>query len=104
MNAALHNRAVVFLNNLDHLSATGQHDAFINEVLESHGRFDAPNGDRSHLWELELHGIAAEGTTDEEAIANWKRLARKSFPTEEIEDDAFITIHPPKHQLVGGVA
>lgn len=104
MNATLHNRALAFLQNLENLSATGQHDAFINEVLESNGYFTAPKHDRSHLWELSLHGIAASGSNEEEAIANWKRLARKSFPTEEIEDDGFITVYPTREQIAGGAA
>lgn len=104
MNAVLHNRSMVFLRNLEQLSAIGQHDAFINEVLECNGHFIAPKHNQSHLWELHLHGINATGATEEEAIANWKRLACKSFPTEEIEDDGFITVHPPLNALAGGAA
>ena len=55
MNAVLHIRALTFLQNLENLSATGQHDAFINEVLENNGYFTAPKHDQSHLWELSLH-------------------------------------------------
>ena len=104
MNALLHNRALAFLQNLEHLSATGQHDAFVNEVLESNGYFTAPKHDQSHLWELSLHGIVATGANEEEAIANWKRLARKAFPTGEIEDDGFITVYPPRAQIERGAA
>lgn len=74
---SIHHRARAFLQNLDYMSATELHDAFINEVLETFGRFDAPVSDTSHLWELELHGITANGDTAAGAIANWKRLACK---------------------------
>jgi len=73
---ALHNRLPAFLMNLECLSADGQMDVFVNEVMETFGRFDPPAGDRTHRWELDLHGISADGATEEEAIANWKRLAR----------------------------
>lgn len=104
MNAIFHNRALAFLQNLERLSATDQHDAFVNEVLESNGYLTAPKHDQSHLWELALHGIAATGANEEEAIANWKRLARKSFPNEDIEADGFITVYPTREQIAGGAA
>lgn len=90
---ALHNRPRAFLLNLECLDATGQHDAFVNEVLETFGRYDAPSGDRSHLWEIELHGVTADGETDEAAQANWKRLASKIF-LPEMQDDSVATMHP----------
>ena len=102
MNAVLHIRALTFLQNLENLSATGQHDAFINEVLENNGYFTAPKHDQSHLWELSLHGIDASGLNEEEAIANWKRLARNSLRAEEIEADGFITVHPKPEYASGG--
>lgn len=104
MNAASHNRALTFLRSLGHLSATDQHNAFINEVLETHGQLDAPDATRSHLWELDLHGICATGATEEEAIANWKRLASKTMPHDDTEDDGFVTVHPIPHQIAGGAA
>ena len=104
MDTALHNRAAIFTQSLEHLSAIGLRDAFINEVMETHGRLDPPTGDLSHLWELELHGCTANGSTEEEAIANWKRLISKSAQGEDIENDGFITVHPTKQQFAGGVA
>lgn len=83
MNALLHNRALSFLQNLERLSAAGQYDAFVNEVRESNGHFTAPKHDQSHLWEMYLHGINATGANEEEAIANWKRLASKALPDEQ---------------------
>lgn len=103
MNALLHNRALTFLHNLDRLSVQGQQDAFVNEVLESNGCFTAPKHDRSHLWELCLHGINATGATEEEAIANWKRLAHKPRAQPPVEDDGFVTVHPPQPQCAGGM-
>lgn len=87
-------RPAAFLRNLEWLDAQAQHDAFLNEVMETFGRFDAPSGDRTHRWELDLHGVFADGATAEEAMANWKRLARQHFPAPDIEDDGFITVHP----------
>jgi hypothetical protein len=98
MDNTLHNRALAFLDGLEHQSATTQHDAFINETLETHGRFDPPTGDRTHLWELELHGVSAEGLTEEEAIANWKRLAGYQFPIEEADADNFVTVYASPQQ------
>lgn len=95
--AALHNRPLAFLDNLEHLDAHGQYDAFVNEVLETCGQFTPPRGDTSHCWQLCLHGICADGATDEEAMANWKRLARRA--PEIIEADGFTTIHPPANQI-----
>ncbi|MBB5515791.1 hypothetical protein FHS89_001811 [Rubricella aquisinus] len=73
----MHERLPVFLANLDHLSAPGQFDAICNEVIESCGTFTQPNGEHSHLWELHLHDVSAVGGTEEEAIGNWKRLAKR---------------------------
>lgn len=91
---ALHCRLCAFLANLGRLDANGQLDAFINEALETFGQFNAPAGDRNHRWELDLHGIAANGVTQEEAVANWKRLATRLCRAHDIEDDGFVTIHP----------
>ncbi|QBR35730.1 hypothetical protein ETW23_05825 [Leisingera sp. NJS201] len=87
-------RLAAFLLNLERLDANGQHDAFVNEVLETFGRVDAPAGDRTHRWELDLQGICADGATAEEAIANWKRIARRHITPPDIEDDGFVTVHP----------
>lgn len=103
MTAALHDRFEIFLRSLDHRSATDQHDAFINEVFETLGRFEDPSADRPSFW-IELHGINASGPTEREAIANWKSLARKTRPAEDIEDDGFITVFPSHQQIAGGAA
>lgn len=101
MMDAPHNRLSAFLLNLECLSADGQMDAFVNEVMETFGRFDPPAGDRTHRWELYLHGISADGTTEEEAMANWKRLARQTCSLDGTEDDGFVTVYPPINQIGG---
>jgi len=97
-----YNRLAAFLNNLDRLAADDHFDAFVNEIMETSGRFDtAPDGGVG-LWKLRLHGISAHGATEQEAIDNWRREARLACPQDEAEDDGFITIHPPIKKL--GVA
>ncbi|PIE15299.1 MAG: hypothetical protein CSA68_07305 [Rhodobacterales bacterium] len=73
----------------------GQKDAFFNEIMESGGSYVAPGGnDRSsHLFEISLHGVVAYGSSEDEAIRNWKKAARAQAPL--VEDDGFITVHPP---------
>lgn len=96
---APHSRLPSFLLNLECLSAEEQMDAFVNEVMETFGRFDPPEGDRTHRWELELHGISADGATEEEVMANWKRLAHQTCKLDGPEGDGFITVHPPIKQI-----
>lgn len=93
------NRLHAFLLNLECLDAHGQQDAFITETLKTFGCFAPPSGDRTHRWELELHGICADGATEEEAMANWKRLARQHCKLIDPEDDGFITVRPDLHQI-----
>ena len=76
MHALIHDDLARFLANLDRLDAGGQHDAIIGAVAENYGRFDAPDGERSPYWDLDLFGIPAEGVTEEAAIDFWKRAAR----------------------------
>lgn len=93
----LHDRLTMFLLNLECLDTTGQRDAFINEVMETDGDYDVPNmadSSASHFVELSLHNIVAYGTSEEEALNNWKHIARKSLD-HLVEDDGDITIHPP---------
>lgn len=87
-----------FLLNLECLDMAGQRDAFMNEVIESGGSYVRPNGDdwSSHLFEIALHGVVAYGSSEDEAIRNWKKAARSQAPL--IEDDGFITVHPPLHK------
>ncbi len=99
---AVHNRLPVFLMNLGRLAADDQFDAFVNEVMETSGRFDAALDGGVAQWELNLHGISSRGATTQEAIDNWTREARLVCPLDEAEDDGFITVYPPIKKL--GVA
>lgn len=90
----IHDRRAIFIANLKNLDAAGQQDAFVAEVIETFGHLTPPAGDLSHRWELDLHGISADGATEEEAIANWKRQADRLYPEQDTEDDGFITVHP----------
>lgn len=91
---AIHSRLHAFLLNLECLDVAGQRDAVYSEVMETFGRFDPPAGDRSHRWDLDLHGVQGCGASEEEAIANWKRLARDECELDAAEDDGFITVRP----------
>ncbi len=42
---------------------------------------------------LNLGCLSADGQ-QEEAVANWKRLARQHCKLDGTEDDGFITVHP----------
>lgn len=70
-------RFVDFLNNLGGLDMGGQVDAVMREAMETNGRFEAPDGQISHLWEITLHGITAQAADEESVIDAWKRLARQ---------------------------
>jgi hypothetical protein len=97
-----HNRLPAFLMNLGRLAADDQFDAFVNEIMETSGRFDTAPEDGVELWKLSLHGISAHGATEQEAITRWMQAARLVCPLDDAEDDGFITVHPPIKKL--GVA
>lgn len=86
MIEALHSHLPAFLMNLECLDAHGQYDAFANEVTETFGRLTPPTGDRSHQWELDLYDVFAEGSSEEEVIANWKRLAHAKWKRNRCEE------------------
>jgi hypothetical protein len=71
-------RATTFLQNLERLGPAGQHDAFINEVIETGGSYIPPADDTrsSHLFEISLHGVVAYGASESEAFRNWVKAAR----------------------------
>ncbi len=71
-------RIHAFLLNLECLGPEGQKDAFMNEVMENGGSYVPPAGDdwASHLFEISLHGVVAYGSSEDEAIRNWKKAAR----------------------------
>jgi hypothetical protein len=96
---AIHNRRDRFRQNLDHLDAEGQFDAVLMEVRETFGRFDPPDHGRGIWWELELHGITAQGVTEEAAIAHWKKLADRLA----VEDDGEDTPVQVWHALIPAI-
>lgn len=62
------------LNSLELLDKIGQHDAIINEVIETNGWFGAPRNMPSApngLIQITLHGVSAYGTCASEACHNW---------------------------------
>ena len=71
-----------FLLNLECLGPAGQREAVINECNEANGYFHAPARNRSHLWELRLHGIYVTGASEEQAIRNWKKAAQYQVATD----------------------
>lgn len=91
----LNDHLTAFLLKLECLGPEGQKDAFMNEVMEYGGSYVPPASaaQSSHLFEIALHGVNAYGGSEEEAIRNWTKAA-KAVAT-PIEDDGFITVHPP---------
>ncbi|MFW2541506.1 hypothetical protein ACN2XU_02610 [Primorskyibacter sp. 2E107] len=77
------------------LTGTALRDAVLNEVMETGGTWIAPTatGASSHLFELSLHGVTAFGGSVDEAIHSWRKAATRALS--EIEDDGFVTVHPP---------
>ena len=71
-----------FLLNLECLGPAGQIEAVINECNESNGSFHAPAHNRSHRWELNLHGVYVTGASEGEAIRNWKKAAQYQVATD----------------------
>ena len=71
-----------FLMNLECLGPAGQREAVINECNAANGSFHAPALNRSHLWELSLHGIYVTGASEEQAIRNWKKAAQYQVATD----------------------
>lgn len=86
-------RAARFLQSLDSLGPEDRKDAFMNEAMETGGSYLPPHLRCSHLFEIALHDVNAWGADEEEAIRNWMKAARAQTPL--IEDDGFITVHPP---------
>jgi hypothetical protein len=76
-------RAHQFLVHLESLCPTAKAESFVNEANETGGSYiPARAGDNwaSHLTEIDLHGISAIGASEEEAIRNWSRNARRAMP------------------------
>lgn len=72
------------LDSLELLDKISQHDAIINEVIETGGWFGAPNSMPSaphRLIEITLHGVTAYGACASEACHNW--IASANFTQKE---------------------
>lgn len=91
----IHGRLPSFLQTLKHLDSDGFHDAFVNEVIETGGTLTGPDADTncSHMVEIHLHGVIAYGASEPEAMHLWAKTAQAH--ADLIEDDGFITVHPP---------
>ena len=75
-------RVRAFMRKLDGLDMDGQIDAFINEAIESGSSYLGPGtkGPCSHLFEISLYNIFANGAYEDEAIRNWKKAADAQMP------------------------
>jgi len=87
-------RLHAFLLNLECLDVAGQRDAFMNEVIES-GTYvpSADSNGASHMFEISLHGVVAYGSSESEAIHNWKKAARAQAPL--VENNGATAAQPP---------
>ena len=62
------------LNTIELLDKIGQHDAIINEVIETGGWFGAPKSLPSApqgMIQITIHGVTAYGVCASEACHNW---------------------------------
>lgn len=80
-------RLNTFLDTLARLSPAERRDALANEILECGGTWTIPPAHDdlagTALCEISLHGIAALGLTEDQAIRHWIDLAshyRVPFP------------------------
>ena len=94
-------RLAAFVSGLDRIDRSDPdtlQDAFMNEVIENGGTYDPPGSAEHCMFEISLHGIAAYGASEQIAIRNWRMAATVALVNaagEEVEDDGFITAHPP---------
>ncbi|MDO6722613.1 hypothetical protein Q4560_04995 [Celeribacter halophilus] len=85
MPSNIENRRARFYDRVIRLDVDDQPDAFFNEVIETGGIYTTPRNENwkgSHLVEISLHGVSAFGMTEEEAISNWIRQARRVIRAE----------------------
>lgn len=80
---ALLSRLPRFLSNLDRVDIAGQFDSVWNEVRETGGTLAQPSRATAQMWVLTLHGITAEGGSEEGVIVNWKREARAALSAQQ---------------------
>lgn len=78
------NRLEQMLDSLELLDNIVQHDAIINEVIETGGWFGAPKSMPSGaqgMIQITLHGVTAYGACASEACNNW--IASATFTRKE---------------------
>ncbi|SMP32017.1 hypothetical protein [Shimia sagamensis] len=79
-----------FLLSLECLDAAGQAEAFANEARETGGTLIPPsdNTGASHLFEIQLHDTFGSGSSEEEAVRNWKMAAKRSLAPLTVPQEA----------------
>lgn len=95
-NEALFSRLHGFIASLEYVNSIEEkQNAFMRECQECGGSYTPAHPDQagSHLFEIKLHGESASGSSDEEVMRNWLRVATAKLAM--TEDDGFITVHPP---------
>lgn len=81
----IENRRARFYDRVIRLDVNDRPDAFFNEVMETGGIYTAPSNERweqSKLFGIALHGVVGLGISEEEAISNWIRQARRVIRAE----------------------
>jgi len=64
---------------------TSRIDTMMNAAIETGGYYEQPRaGDNwsSHMVEIKVHHLSADGSTDAEAIRNWIRVAENHIQAE----------------------
>lgn len=89
---------VAGLDQIDRSDPDALKDAFMNEVIENGGTYQSEPNTKPLLFGINLHGIHAVGETVAIAIRNWTMAANVALVNpagDAVEDDGFITVHPP---------
>jgi hypothetical protein len=89
----MHCALTAFLTRTDRLGPDELHDAFMGEVMEQGGTWLGPGEtdalrNTSHLVEISLHGITGRGTSEAQAIDDWRDAARRMITTEITTEEA----------------
>ena len=80
MPSNIENRLSRFYEHIIKIGWEDRPDAFFNEVMETGGTYTVPRSENwpaSHLVEISLHGVSAFGMSEDEAIGNWIKQARR---------------------------
>ena len=103
---AISDTARAFRRRLEARPTEDRLNTMANEAIETGGTFNIdPETVRgnSRLVEIQMHGIVAAGWGIDQAISAWICAAGgPAAPAAEIEQDGFITVHPPQ-TLPGGL-